>query len=169
MILSQYQYKPAHGMHGLPDLVTGQQSKFLSNFKRWTWTILLISAACQSVFFFSAANLFGVVCVLISWKLTELSILNAPTLNRYPLSATVILGYSLTQYCLPCVFILLEKKPLVYNLDLPYSVFIHSFLALLVLLSAFELYKVMRLRKQVSFSITQKALIKINTFTPPSS
>ncbi|MHA4847144.1 hypothetical protein ACX0G7_23460 [Flavitalea antarctica] len=169
MILSQYQHKAAQANDGAPELVTGQQARFLSNFKRWTWIILLLSALCQLVFFFSAANLFGVVCVLIAWKLTELSVLNAPSLNRYPLSATVILGYSLTQYCLPCVFTLLEKKPLVYNLDLPYSVFIHSFFALLILLSAFELYKVMRSRKQASFALTQKALIKINAFTAPGS
>ena len=122
MILSQYQHKAAQANDGAPELVTVQQARFLSNFKRWTWAILLLSALCQLVFFFSAANLFGVVCVLIAWKLTELSVLNAPSLNRYPLAATVILGYSLTQYCLPCVFTLLEKKPMSHNCSEPGAV-----------------------------------------------
>ncbi|HEV7381746.1 MAG TPA: hypothetical protein VGN64_18245, partial [Dyadobacter sp.] len=109
-----------------------RQLFFLKYFKKWSWTLLIIACLIQCAVFWSVENTFGVLCCIFAWKLATTLIINPYNLNRYTLSTFVIIGFCLTQYILPVIFILLEGKPLVYNLNFPVQVFIHSILALLV-------------------------------------
>jgi hypothetical protein len=142
---------------------------FLSLFKQWIWKVILIAAAAQCLFFFSPENLFAVICVISAWRLVDNLLLTRDNLNRYTFSTVIILGYSLTQYCLPLIFTLLEGKPLVYNLKFPYSVFIHSLLALSVFLSTHLLYKAWREGIGSNIYLKMNWLLKRNQFfTPPT-
>lgn len=114
---------------------------FLERFKKGMSFAIALAVLCQNIFFFSAANSIGSVLVLFAWVLTYKLIMQPDNFQHYTLSSFVIFGFYFTQFCLPVIFTLLEGKPLIFNLDFPISVFIHSFLAFLVLLSSFMLYK----------------------------
>ncbi|WP_170299131.1 hypothetical protein [Larkinella terrae] len=138
-------------------------------FKLWIWKVVLVAAIIQGLFFFSPENIFAITCVISAWWLVDKLILNKETLARYTFSTVIILGYSLTQYCLPLIFTLLEGKPLVYNLKFPYSVFIHSLLALAVFLSMHHLYKIWREGLGSKLYNKMSWILRKNYFfTPPS-
>ena len=146
-----------------------KQKTFLEIFNTWTWRLLLVAAAVQLIFFFSWENLFGVVICVAGWRLTQICIFRRATFERFTMSVTVILGYSLTQYFLPTVFTLVEQKPLIYNLDLPYLVFVHSILALGVILLAHFAYRRNQVSNNVFRNKIQNLLGKLNFFRPPTN
>ncbi|MGM9506546.1 hypothetical protein ACS5NO_02435 [Larkinella sp. GY13] len=139
MVASQKQ--PLTSVPQTPVLPVQPRFIFLGLFKRWIWMAVFVAALLQSLFFFSPANLFAVVFVLFAWGLADKFILTAFNLSKYTFSTVIILGFSLTQYVLPLIFTLLEGKPITYNLKFPYSVFIHSLLALVVFITSHHLYK----------------------------
>ncbi|GAB3264667.1 hypothetical protein GCM10027347_31870 [Larkinella harenae] len=146
-----------------------QQYQFLDVFKRWMWTAVLVAAFLQCAFFFTPENIFAVVCVLFCWRLTERVIMTPANLAEYTLSTLIIVGYSITQYCLPIIFTLLEGKALTYNLNLPYRVFIHSALALFVFIIAHYLYVVFRQGWGGKiFNKVWGLLMRFQFFTPPT-
>ncbi|RRB04262.1 hypothetical protein [Larkinella rosea] len=118
-----------------------QRFIFLGLFKKWIWGGVLVAALLQGLFFFTFENVFAIACVLFAWRLADKFVLTAFNLAKYTFSTVILLGFSLTQYVLPLIFTLLEGKPITYNLKFPYSVFIHSLLALLVFITAHYFYK----------------------------
>ncbi len=142
---------------------------FLLLFKQWMRIVLLSASLLQIIFFWSLENIFATACVLLAWRLTEKFTLRAFNLNRYSLSTLIILGYTLTQFCLPLVFTLIEGKPLVYNLNFPYQVFIHSVLALLVLLLVHTLYTYWQNKGSFLRYKMQKILGKTLFFQSPTN
>lgn len=114
---------------------------FLSIFKKWMSFAVILAVILQNIFFFTAANLIGAFFVLLSWCLMYNLVLKIHNFRKYTLSSFLILGFYFTQFGLPVIFTILEGKPLIFNLDYPVSVFIHSFLAFLGLLGAFIFYK----------------------------
>lgn len=145
-----------------------RSTTFLTLFKRWMWIILLLSSVLQCIFFLTPENLFAIGIVLLGWYLTEAYLLRPAILHKYSLSAIVILGYSLTQYCLPLIFTITEGKPLVYNLKLPYQVFFHSIAALAVLLITHLFYIDWQSNSEAVRKRLQKVLQANKFFTPPS-
>jgi hypothetical protein len=92
-------------------------------------------------------------------------------LTKFTFSSIVILGYSLTQFVIPIIFTLLEGKSIVYNLKYPYSVFIHSTLALTVLLAAHNIYMLCRKTKGITSTIYTKlhrSLVRYHFFKSPT-
>lgn len=114
---------------------------FLSVFKKWVSVIVFFAVILQIIFFFTTANIVGSFIVLLTWCLVNNIVLKAYNIRKYTFSCFILLGFYFTQFGLPVIFTLLEGKALIFNLNYPVSVFIHSFLAFLVLLSAFNLYK----------------------------
>lgn len=114
---------------------------FLSIFKRWMSFTLFLAVILQNIFFFTSATLISSFFVLLSWCLLHNIVLKAYNIRKYTLSSFLLLGFYFTQFGLPVIFTLLEGKALIFNLNYPVSVSIHSFSAFLVLLMAFILYK----------------------------
>lgn len=141
---------------------------FLGLFVKWSWYSILIAAMLQCAFFSSIANIFAVACVLLSWHLTTSFVLTRSSLSRFTLSSFLIIGFSITQFYLPILFTLLEGKPLVYNLDVPYDVFIHSLCSLMVLLLCHQAYVYIQNRKPASKLKFQRALSRIHLYTQPT-
>jgi len=144
-------------------------ASFISWFIRGSWIVAISAAALQLAFWPNLANLFAVVCALFAWKLTEAYLLRFNRLRRFALSSFLILGFSITQYLLPLVFTLLEGKPLVYNLNLPYDVFTHSLLALFVLIFSHSVYAYSQRGRSLIRQKIQQTLFRFSFFTPPSN
>ena len=114
---------------------------FLFNFTRSSWLALFAACLFQVVFFVSVANLFALGCIIIAWMLLTMQFLRPDRLNTYPLSSFLMIGFTATQFYFPLLFTTLEGKPVVFNLELPYQVFTHSSLLLLVLMLGHAFYR----------------------------
>jgi hypothetical protein len=130
--------------------------------------ILIIAALIQSTFYYSPENLFAVACSLIGWFLTDYYIFTAYILYRFTFSTIIILGFSLTQFCLPLIFTLAEGKPITFNLDLPNEVFTHSLLAVIVIIIAHGIYRSTQRSNNLLRDQMQTMFKKAHMFTPPS-
>ncbi|SNC77529.1 hypothetical protein SAMN06265337_4115 [Hymenobacter gelipurpurascens] len=139
--------------------------EFLSSFIQWSWLVLVFSALFQIVLFDTKANIICVGCVIISWGIVTCVFLSRASLQKYPLSTFLMLGFSATQFYFPLVFTLIEGKPLIFNLDLPYEVFLHSFLALLVLTTSYLIYRVIA---KINIINIRSILQQSGIFSPPS-
>lgn len=124
-----------------------------------------LAVICQNIFFFSAANSIGSILVLFAWILTNRVVMKPDNFIHYTFSTVVVFGFYFTQFCLPVIFTLLEGKPMIFNLDFPVSVFIHSFLAFLILLLSFNIY-----RNHIDFirNVLTRILKKIRIYEIPS-
>ena len=151
-------------------LATPTNSGFMSLFVLWSWRILIPVSILQCLCWSTPANFFAVAVVLLAWKLTTTFLLPLDVFFKYPLSSFVILGYSLTQFYFPLVFTLIESKPIVFNLNLPFDVFIHSFLGLATLLLSHQLYQQLNRRNRAGYNNGLQTLLwKIGLFKPPSN
>ncbi len=130
--------------------------------------VLLIAACIQSTFYYSKENLFAVGCSLIGWFLTDHYVLRNYVLYRFTFSSIIIIGFSLTQFCMPLIFTLVEGKPITFNLNLSDEVFTHSLFALLVILTAHGLYRVLQRGNTPLRDQMQTLYAKANLFTPPT-
>jgi len=106
-----------------------------------SYAILILCIAYQLIFFWSLVNLTAIGYVVFAWILFSKFFLSAAMVKNYPFSSFIILGYTATQFFFPLLFISLEMKPLIFNLTKPNEVFLHSTLALLVLLVAHWVYR----------------------------
>ncbi|OUJ73887.1 hypothetical protein [Hymenobacter crusticola] len=139
-------------------------NSFLFNFVRSSWLALFAACVFQIVFFSSVANLFALGCIIIAWALLSAQFLRPDRLNTYPLSSFLLLGFTATQFYFPLLFTTLEGKPVTFNLELPYHVFGHSILSLIVLLLAHACYRGI---VKMPLSNPNSILGKIGLFTPP--
>ena len=137
---------------------------FVALFIKWSWIVLLVASSFQILFFASLPNLLAVACIGVSWALFTQSFLRPATLSRYPLSSLLVFGFTTTQLYFPLLFTSLENKPIIFNLDLPYQVFLHSSLALLVVLAAHAVYRALTARGPARPTI----LLKLGFFDPPA-
>jgi hypothetical protein len=142
---------------------------FLHGLVRWSWLILAVAAVLQCSLFWSWSNARAVTCVIVAWGIANI-FFQPQLLRSYPLSCFLIIGFSCTQLYFPLVFTLLEGKPIIYNLDLPDQVFLHSLLGLCVLTAAHLVYWVLlRRRPAQSASQSPRGLVhRLGLFTPPS-
>ena len=138
---------------------------FVSQVSTWSWFLLLSLALYQFLFFWNIQNIVAVEYTIIAWIITTTIFLDESKLSKYPLSVFLILGFVSTQFYLPLLFTSLERKPVIYNLELPYEVFFHSFVGLLVVAFAHFLYRKLNPRP---FSRNNSVLLKIGLFTTPT-
>lgn len=139
---------------------------FLSIFIKWSWIILLSASLMQVVFWNDFFNLFAVFVVIIAWKLVTSIVLQYQSFVEYSMSSFVVFGYGLTQFYMPVVFTLIEGKPVIYNLNLPFEVFLHGLVDIIVIVVFFCIYRYINPRKKLQ--TLQKALISQKFFKAPS-
>lgn len=143
------------------------ERSFLKTFKKSLLIVLICSTSVQIGLFFTPENIFCSAIALFAWLLTDYFILQPGILKSYALSTTVILGFSLTQFCLPSIFTLIEAKPLIYNLDNPYEVFAHSIIAMLVLIISHGFYRYLDENHQTVRHSSQRFFAKLDFYTSP--
>lgn len=132
---------------------------------RWSWIVLISVSLLQCVLFRNLANFVAVGCVLLAWMITTIFFLRPNTLKNYPLSSFLIIGFSTTQFYVPLLFTLIDGNPIVYKLELPFDVFLHSILSMLVLTLAHVVYQLIA---KNSLSGPKSPLSKAGFFEPPS-
>ncbi|TGD82225.1 hypothetical protein [Hymenobacter wooponensis] len=161
--------QPALSAHAtIPRVVSGAKRDFLSQFVFWSWVVIGLAAVLQGVFFGTAANLVGVGAVLLAWAAVTLTALSPGSLQRFPLSSYLIVGFTATQFVFPLLFTLLEGKELVYNLKLPYTVFLHSLLALGVLILTHVLYRFFSTSRRGTRTSRPSLLERLGLFKAPT-
>jgi hypothetical protein len=90
-------------------------------------------------------------------------------LSRYPISASMMLGYSTYLFLLPPIATLLERKPLTNNLDHPVMDFLHIFICFLVLMGAHFIYRNWNLLQNLRWFIAERVYKPVNFFSAPSN
>ncbi|MBA4053731.1 MAG: hypothetical protein C0490_03380 [Marivirga sp.] len=139
--------------------------KFTSLIVRWSWFLFGIFSVYQFIFFPDLTNAMMVACVGFAWLILTKLFLKQEMLRNFPFSSFLIFGFTSTQFYFPLVFTSLEGKPLIYNLELPEQVFLHSTSALLVLTVSHAFY---RLVSKLSYRRSYSVLTKTGFFTPPT-
>ena len=138
---------------------------FIRTVKRWSWAVFGACTLYQFVFFPEITNIVMIGAVALAWLIMTKIFLQQETLRSYALSSLVVIGFTGTQFYFPLVFTTLEGKSLVYNLELPETVFLHSLAGLLVLILAHKIYRLFnKLSFRRSFSILEMA----GLYTPPT-
>ena len=140
-------------------------SRCISLVSNWSWLFLVVAIIYQCIFFASLPNFIALGCILLTWALFTNIFLQPTILHSYPLSIFILLGFITTQLYFPLLFTSLEGKPVIFNLELPYQVFLHSTAAFVVLVLAHAVY-----RSLVSKTAreTSSTLVKLGFFNPPS-
>ena len=140
-------------------------SRFIALASNWSWLLLVVATIYQGIFFASLPNFIAIGCILLTWALFTHIFLQPTIIHNYPLSVFVILGFITTQLYFPLLFTSLEGKPVIFNLELPYQVFLHSTAAFVVLVLAHAVY-----RSLVSKTAreTSSTLVKLGFFNPPN-
>lgn len=145
--------------------IAQRSQEFVALFVKWSWVVLLGASSFQLFFFASLPNLVAITCIGFAWAIFTRLFLRPTRLSRYPLSTLLVFGFTTTQFYFPLLFTSLENKPIVFNLDLPYQVFLHSSAALLVLVAAHALYRALMERGAAS---SPTILLKLGFFDPPA-
>ncbi len=142
-----------------------RETPFLVMAVRASWAILILAIIYQLIFFPDLMNIVAMAAVVLAWGITSRIWLRQEMLEKYLISTFMILGISGSQFYFPLIFTTLENKPLIYNLELPELVFLHSTLALLTLVFAHGFYRfLMRSTPNRSVSLMEKA----GFFIPPT-
>lgn len=140
--------------------------KFVFVVVRWSWITLVIASMLQCILFQTTANWVAVLCVLIAWAITTKVFLRSSVLSNYPLSTILVLGFASTQFYFPLLFTLIEGKPITFNLERPYDVFLHSMASLFAIVLAHIFYQLV-FKKTINR--TNSFLKKVGFFNPPTS
>ena len=143
-----------------------RQSLNIKLFRKWSWIILGITTLFQCAFFLSTANIIAMAIINVAWYLFLSTTLKPGTLQLYPLSSFIMLGFVLTHLFLPPIATLIERKPVVYILEFPIDVFLHSFATLLVLLTAHFVY---RMNRGFFLGPLRQQLYRIGLFRVPTN
>ena len=143
-----------------------KNDSFLTTCTRLSWIILFLAAFFQCVFFGTAEVIVLCFCVAFAWFILTKIFFQIKILQHFPLSSWLIIGFTLTQFYFPLIFTLLEGKPITFNLQVPYEVFLHATLELIILVVVHYFYRsVYRNEKRGGNSI----LIKRDFFKPPTA
>ena len=108
---------------------------------RASWWVFLFSVLIQCVLFWSIENFVCIIAVGFAWLILTRTFFRQSILLNFPLSSFCIIGFVSSSFYLPLVFTTLEGKPLIYNLELPEQIFLHSTLEMLVLVGAHAFYR----------------------------
>lgn len=139
---------------------------FLPVFKKLSWRVIVVASLFQMFLLITRESLFAIFCVITGWYLVDSIFLKPRVLKNYPFSTFLILGFCLTQLYFPLVFTILEGKSIIYNLKLPIDVFLHAFLALLVIVFVHFFYRTYTRNR--TFNAKKSTLYRIGLFEPPS-
>ncbi|GGB92589.1 hypothetical protein [Dyadobacter sediminis] len=130
------------------------QESFLFIFKKWALKILLGLCILEIVFFPELTVAFGIVYSLFSWMLIDKFVLKKNIILKHPLTSIIIIGYGLCSFYFPIPATLSEGKSIIFNLDIPNTVFLQGMLSLTVVVISFLVYI------RIQNTITSKSLIR---------
>ncbi|EOR92911.1 hypothetical protein ADIARSV_3999 [Arcticibacter svalbardensis MN12-7] len=147
------------------EIKVAEKNTFVIKLVKWSWVVLLVAAFLQALIFSTYANFIAIACVLTAWTITSKVFLQRDALKNYPLSSFLVIGFTSTQFYFPLLFTLLEGKPVVYNLELPLQVFFHSTAALVVLVTAHYVYRLLPVN---TYRGNNSLLSRAGFFQPPS-
>jgi hypothetical protein len=132
--------------------------------------IVIFCGFVQLLFSQEKENVFAVAVVIFGWFIANKYIIKREKITNYTFSTFLILGYVLTQFTLPLIFTLIEGKPLIYNLTLPFQVFSHSILSLITIIVAHYIYiHVSRNSARLLIHNIQKKLVSNGLFDSPTN
>ena len=138
---------------------------FLRRAVRFSWIALIVAILYQCVFFPDIENIVAMTAVVFAWVIATTMLLKQKALETNLISTFMLIGFVSTQFYFPLMFTTMENKPLIYNLELPEQVFLHSSLCLCVVLISHLFYKfLMRTTPDRQISLLAKA----GFFDPPS-
>lgn len=138
---------------------------FLRIASKWSWIILIICVVYQIIFYPGFSNFFALGCIIFAWLMVTAFFFRLEFVRKNPFSMMLITGFTATQFYFPLLFTTIENNPVVFNLDIPEQVFLHSTAALLVVILAHTVYRLLcPLNKTRSNSI----LDKLSFFQAPS-
>ena len=113
--------------------LTGDEIDFKSLVIRWSWIALIVASLYQCIFHTDIVNLLASFAVALGWAMVTRIFLRSSVIENFPLSSFVIIAFASSQLYLPLLFTTLEGKSLIYNLELPEEVFLHSVDTLIVI------------------------------------
>jgi hypothetical protein len=146
-------------------VTTKADNSFISLVVKGSWAALAVAVLYQVIFFPSLANFVAIGSIVFTWALFTSIFLKPSILRNYPLSTFIMLGFITTQLYFPLIFTSLEGKPVIFNLELPYQVFLHSTLSFIALLFGHAIYR--SLKKKPDRESTS-VLVKLGFFDVPS-
>jgi len=150
------------------DLLHRNGEDFLSLFKKWSLKILLALCVLEAVFFPELTVAFGIIYSLYGWMLIDKFVIKRNIILRYPLSSIIVIGYGLCNFYFPIPATLSEGKSIIFNLDIPNTVFIQGILSLTVVVISFLLY--VNIQNTVTGqSLFRKVLSKSGFYLAPSN
>lgn len=147
------------------EIISHDRGSFLRQLVIASWIILALCIVYQVIFFAEEMNLVAMAAVVIVWTITCAVWLKTRMLSKYLISTFMLIGFTSAQFYFPVVFTTLENKPVIYNLEMPEDVFLHSSLCFLVLLVAHAVY---RYSRRLSFGRSTSLMTKLGFFDPPS-
>jgi hypothetical protein len=145
--------------------ISGREHDFMPQVFRWSWIGFAVATAYQCLFHLEMATLIAIFCVAPAWVVVSNIFLRGSIMFNFPISSFLILAFTSTQLYLPLLFTSLEGKSVVYNLELPEQVFLHSLAAVLVLTVAHAFY---RFLVQISYKRPFPLMTRLGFFTPPT-
>jgi hypothetical protein len=145
--------------------ITGRQSTFRWLIIRWSWIAFIVAAMYQCFFHLDIVNLVAIFCVALGWAIATRIFLRSSVFIDFTLSSFLVMGFASTQLFLPLLFTTLEGRSLIYNLELPEEVFLHSISCLLVITLAHAVYRGLA---KTNFSAPYPLLTKAGFFTAPT-
>src|ERR1700752_3827684 len=105
--------------------LSGEES-FAVKVVRASWGLLIVCVLIQCVFHWSIENLACMSAVAFGWAITTRIFLRQSMLMNFPFSSFLIIGFTASELYLPLVFTTLEGKSMIFNLELPEEIFLHS-------------------------------------------
>ena len=141
------------------------QENFLRLVRGGSWIVLAVAVLFQLIVYPDITNFVAILAIAFAWLVATNIWLQPRMLNNYLISSFSMLGIVANHFYLPLIFTSLENKPVIYNLELPEEVFLHSTLTLLALTAAHAFY---RFLMEISPTKPNSILEKAGFFTPPS-
>ena len=126
----------------------------------WGFAVLL-----QALLWASTENSIAAGLTLLGGFLGTSYGLRRNTLRSFPVSTTMVLGYTAYYFLIPPLATLAEVKPLTYNLDYPNEVFIHSFIGIVTIVCTHCIYRSWGLLQNFRWLINRKIYQPIGLFS----
>jgi len=137
---------------------------------RSTCLLLWIAAvALQSMWWFQEQDIIPMVLVMVGGAIGINVFLRRNILCRYPISASMMLGFTTYYFLLPPIATLLDGKPLTNNLDHPVLVFVHIFLCFMLLTGTHVIYRHWSLLQNLRWFFADRIYKPLGFFRAPSN
>lgn len=130
------------------------------------WSAIVV---WQSLWWFQEQGVASAGLVVVGGILGINVFLRRKVLAAYPLSSSMMLGFTSYYFVLPPIVTLLEGKPLTNNLDNPILVFLHAVICLLCLVSAHAIYRRWNLLQKLRWFVAERIYRPFGFFRSPSN